>query len=42
MQTPNRAGADVIGELERLAALRDRGVLTEIEFEERKAKILRN
>jgi hypothetical protein len=41
-QAPNLAGVDVVSELERLAALRDKGVLTDLEFETQKAKILRN
>lgn len=39
-QVPNQAGTDVADQLERLAALRDRGVLTDLEFEAQKAKIL--
>ena len=41
-QASTRAPAQsAVDELERLAALRDRGVLTDLEFEAQKAKILR-
>jgi Short C-terminal domain len=40
-QAPTRAPSQsAVDELERLAALRDRGVLTDLEFELQKAKIL--
>ncbi len=40
MQVPSRSSGHVAEELERLAALRDRGVLTDLEFEAQKAKLL--
>jgi hypothetical protein len=38
--TPLSSGSDVAGQPERLAALRDQGVLTETEFAAQKAKLL--
>jgi Short C-terminal domain len=40
--TPSSGGGDHLAELERLAKLRDSGALTDAEFEQQKAKILRS
>jgi hypothetical protein len=39
-RSPADSGTDVVSQLERLANLRDRGVLTEAEFQAQKARIL--
>jgi hypothetical protein len=39
-EIPSRAAIDIAEQLERLAALRDRGVLTDHEFLAQKAKLL--
>jgi hypothetical protein len=40
MEVRSAAGGDHLADLERLAKLRDSGVLTDAEFEQQKAKIL--
>ncbi|MFJ7626941.1 SHOCT domain-containing protein [Streptomyces sp. NPDC097595] len=37
---PAAPGGDVVGQLERLAALKQQGILTEAEFEAQKARLL--
>ncbi len=39
-ETPSRAAIDIAEQLERFAALHDRGVLTDLEFPAQKAKLL--
>ncbi len=37
---PASAGGDVLGTLEKLAGLRDKGILTDAEFSAKKAELL--
>jgi Bacterial PH domain len=39
-QAPNLVNSDLIGQIERLAALKEKGVLTESEFADQKIKLL--